>query len=244
MSKDKIKITIDTNVIGKALKPQSVFRKHVESGNILAFIPETSLTLDGLLKDDKINLLALKNINHAFKQSRWDDFINIGVKFLICPRIGLPRPIGKDSKNKDYNYILQNKSAEHTYDANERLLRYSEVLDYIHDKIQSGQEWLANLSLEIKESGGCYNAQEPWFLNLAMNAKFIGENKIYKRFGDWADADAISAHYAYGNDYFYTDDKASGAGTHSILSENNRTKLKDIFGIKFVSSEEIQHLIS
>lgn len=239
-----IKVTIDTNVIGNALKFGSDFRKCVESGIISAYIVETSLTIDGLAKCDKINLLALRNVQHKFKQSRWDDYINLGVKFLLSPRICLPRPIGKDSEGNDFEYTLRYKALDQNYDQTERQNRYFKALRYIQDELNSGYAWLKGLSEEIQNSGGQYDIKKPWSLNLIENVEYIGESQVFKRFGDWADADALAAHYAYGNDIFYTNDKASGAGSRSIFSSENRTRMGERFNIKFASPEDMQQLIN
>lgn len=239
-----IRVTVDTNVIGIALKSGSDFRKCVESGIISAYIAETSLTIDGLSRNDKINLLSLREAQHQFKQSRWDDYINTGVTFLLCQRIGLSRPIGKDSKGNDFKYTLRYKALDHTYDQTERENRYYKALRYIQNELNSGQAWLKGLSEEIQKSGGQYDNKKPWHQNLIENIKYVGKSQVFKRFGDWADADALAAHYAYGNDIFYTNDKASGAGSHSILSFENRARLRERFNIKFASPEDMQKLIN
>lgn len=59
---------------------------------------------------------------------------------------------------------------------------------------------------------------------------------------EWADGDGLSAHYAYGNDYFCTNDSASNAGSNSIFSEHNRNAVENRFGIHIVSSTELLNL--
>ena len=67
-----------------------------------------------------------------------------------------------------------------------------------------------------------------------------------KKFGEaiaeWVDGEALSAHYASGNDYFCTDDKAKNAGTASIFHKQNKTRLIEKFGIKIISSCEAAEL--
>lgn len=63
------------------------------------------------------------------------------------------------------------------------------------------------------------------------------------RFGDWADADAIAAHYAYGNDIFCTNDIAKGAGSNSVMSADNRKELENEYCIEFKSLDELIRIL-
>ncbi|MEH6784401.1 MAG: hypothetical protein V7688_11000 [Alcanivorax jadensis] len=237
----KTKLTIDTNVLGRAMRGGGPLRSKVKAGIAEVFVAETLLTLDGLSKNGKIDLLALKNPRHAFNQSRWDGLIECGVTFLLCPRIGLPRPIGRDGDGNKFEYTLLHKAREHTYSQEVRQERYFKALRYMEEILGAGQAWLRSIESEIVAAGGAFDANEPWFINVASNLDLLGEKAIRKRFGDWADADALAAHYAYGNDLFCTADNASGAGARSILSRANREKLREDLGIRVVSLDWIEN---
>ena len=62
------------------------------------------------------------------------------------------------------------------------------------------------------------------------------EKKFAKAIAEWVDGEALSAHYAAGNDFFCTEDKAGKGGTGSIFHEKNKTQLEKAFGIKIISS--------
>jgi len=235
------RITIDTNVLGRAMRDGGPLRSKIKSGLAEVFVAEPSLTLDGLLRNGKIDLLALKNPRQAFKQSRWDGFVKNGVSFLISPRIGLPRPMGRDANGNEFEYTLRHAAMEHTYDQEERQQRYFKALRYIEEELDAGQAWLKSIESQIVAAGGFCDAHEPWFINLASNLDVLGECKILKRFGDWADADALAAHYAYGNDFFCTDDQASGAGARSVLSRANREKLGNDLGIRIANLDWVEN---
>ena len=68
------------------------------------------------------------------------------------------------------------------------------------------------------------------------------EKKFSKAIAEWVDGEALSAHYAAGNDFFCTNDKAGNAGTGSIFHTQNRTQLVTKFGIKIISSCEAAQL--
>ena len=68
------------------------------------------------------------------------------------------------------------------------------------------------------------------------------EKKFSNAIAEWVDGEALSAHYAAGNDFFCTNDKAGNAGTGSIFHTQNRTPLEKEFGIKIISSCEAAQL--
>ena len=238
------RVTIDTNVIGAALKPGSAFRSHLHDKKCRAYVAETSLTLDGLFKHGKVDLLARRDVGHAFNKRRWDEFVSAGVTFLLCPRIALPRPTYTNEAGDRDVYTAKFKSDEHTYSQDDRLDRYSELARYIETNLAAGIEWLAEFEREIFQRGGQFNQQDAWYTNVARNIDTIGEKRFGKRFADWADADAIAAHYAYGNDIFCTDDAAGGAGSRSVLSAANRERLMREFGIEFRSLDDVCTIIA
>ena len=64
------------------------------------------------------------------------------------------------------------------------------------------------------------------------------KKKFAEAIAEWVDGEALSAHYAAGNDFFCTDDKAVNAGTGSIFHNQNMSRLIKEFGIKIISSCE------
>ena len=68
------------------------------------------------------------------------------------------------------------------------------------------------------------------------------KKKFWEAIAEWVDGEALSAHYAAGNDFFCTDDKAGNAGTGSIFHNQNSTRLIKKFGIKIISSCEAAQL--
>ena len=68
------------------------------------------------------------------------------------------------------------------------------------------------------------------------------EKRFQEAVAEWVDGDALSAHYASGNELFCTDDKAGNAGTGSIFHSQNRFQLEEKFGIKIISSYDAAQL--
>ena len=68
------------------------------------------------------------------------------------------------------------------------------------------------------------------------------ERKFSKAIAEWVDGEALSAHYAAGNDFFCTNDEAGNAGTKSIFHSVNKKRLEEEYGIKIISSRQLAQL--
>jgi len=64
-------------------------------------------------------------------------------------------------------------------------------------------------------------------------------NKFSESIAEWADGEAISAHYAFKNNIFCTLDTAKNAGVKSVFAKNNVSNLEKKFGIEILSVDEV-----
>jgi hypothetical protein len=78
-----------------------------------------------------------------------------------------------------------------------------------------------------------------WFHALDRAPDIHQERAIERAFGEWADADAIASHIAYGLDVFCSADVGNSNGTDSILDPANRAWLNQTYGINFMSFEDL-----
>jgi hypothetical protein len=95
---------------------------------------------------------------------------------------------------------------------------------------------------------GCYHLQiigqkyqgstNNWIDGLKL-APLSEEKNVAKALAEWADGDSIAAHYANGNDYFCTRDKAGNAGQNSVLSVKNRQWLEKEYGLNFITPNDL-----
>ena len=116
------------------------------------------------------------------------------------------------------------------YDDTEKFLRYTELLGNCNDFI-----------VEL----GCGRAAYDQFMARSNDGQAIPDEqwrKFAEAIAEWVDGEALSAHYAAGNDFFCTEDKAGNVGTGSIFHNQNRTRLEKEFGIKIISSCELAQL--
>ena len=120
------------------------------------------------------------------------------------------------------------------HDNTEEFWRYAELLASCSDYI---------IGLGCGQT--VYNQFQEEF-NLVGSGSQTIPTERWRRFAEaiaeWVDGDSLSAHYAAGNEFFCTDDRAQKAGTKSIFHSENRTRLETKFGIKIISSCEAAQL--
>ena len=257
-----MKVTFDSNVWRIVSSPDSFPNENaiaefsrihdaIAQGKLEAYLAETVFTLEAVKKSGRHQFLADYKANVSFEETEqsdgslgismgigpdpndhpgnnpylskhWADAEKIGFKILHCPRLAAV-------KNPD--------------------VKPEWFVPVTHDIA----EWFGAIARDIEEQG-CGISQlkaigqtyspsyEPWHAGISA-APDSEENSIAKAVAEWADGDAISAHYAYGNDYVCTRDIAKSAGNSSVFSAANRTWLEKRFGVKFLTPEELARLV-
>lgn len=159
-------------------------------------------------------------------KDRFDDAINLGFKFMRCPRIGLPRPqVLKDS------WFAAEPSAAAT----------SSRLDGFMAAGRAIEDRGVGIAI-VKSIGTRLNGTNPdhktWFEGLASALSSQEQTAVADAVGEWADGDSVATHIGYGNEFFCTRDRAVAAGK-SILNVANRQWLSSEYGVVFVDIEEL-----
>lgn len=67
--------------------------------------------------------------------------------------------------------------------------------------------------------------------------------RIEKAFAESADGDLVAAHVAFGNDYLCSDDLGKSALGASIFDDGNRAWLKAVYGVNFLSAQQLSDLL-
>lgn len=78
-----------------------------------------------------------------------------------------------------------------------------------------------------------------WFEALTKAKDIHEQRKIERAFAEWADADSIASHIAYGIDVFCSNDVGNSNATNSILDVNNRKWLTQTYGVKFMTFDDL-----
>lgn len=94
---------------------------------------------------------------------------------------------------------------------------------------------------QIEEIGKKYGAEN--FMKGLKKAPESDRNKIAKAAAEWADGDSVAISIALGCDYFCTRDQAKGAGSKSVLSQNNLLWLKNDYNFETITPEDLALLL-
>lgn len=63
--------------------------------------------------------------------------------------------------------------------------------------------------------------------------------RIERAFAEWADADAMASHIAYGIDVFCSNDVGNSHATNSVMDPANRAWLTETYGVRFMTFDEL-----
>jgi hypothetical protein len=227
-------------------------RKSIERGEIVGFFSETWATLEGIEKDARPDFFTKQNIEPRLIETVWPDgSTTLGV--MAGPNQSHRPPLSP---------VVWNR-LEAAITLGLRLLigpRYHELslpADFFAE--QTAEIALrTSLVLEAIRSRGVGEAKIRKFgLSVAMAHGFSGvsseippvelkpdeSRKLAALIAEWADGDAIAAHYGYANDVFCTEDYARSAKGASVFDESNRGWLAQQFGIRFVCLAELAEMV-
>jgi hypothetical protein len=261
-----LRVTFDTNTFDKVVRP-SVYPKDpkypefvavheaLKRGDILGFISETIITLEGIGKDQRAPVFGTTDLRSRTEQVSEDTFavtltpeqtarqpvhpkqaerfvaaFDLGFRLLGAPRIGMPRVEG------DF-YV-----SEPPETLTERLDRYFNILQAIEARGLGSPRVMAIANRWADRAA----PNEPWYRLLGTAKDIYETREVARAIAEWSDADSIGAHYGYANDLFCTLDVAAGEGRRgdaAVLDANNREWLSSNFGIKFGTLRDLATLV-
>ena len=156
---------------------------------------------------------------NSYLEEKLPEAFELGFTFLKFPRIGIKsHKIIQDNLARDEKYSLADR-----IERSQNCARFIESLGAGKSKLHDGLDGGYGLGIIMQ----------------SKNDKSLSSQQYSKRVGEWADGDAVSAHYGYGIDYFCTNDKAGNAGAASVFHQDNRQKLFDEYGVNVLSPVEL-----
>ena len=223
----------------------------LKNGNILGFIPETMADLEAIKRDDRASYFSSRtwkintttnvlpndstkvsasvspdpNAHPGIQQILFDCFseaLDLGFKFLRCPRIGLPRP----QFLQDQWFALES-DRQSTRDRQERFFAAAREIE----ARGVGKAVVEKIGNSFVQAQGTH---ESWFEGLAYAQTKQDLKQVANAVSEWADGDAVATHIGYQNNLFCTRDKGVGA-VNSVLNVANRTWLNSNYGVEFVT---------
>ena len=264
-----MQVTFDTNALNDVVSPENSqrgasgtangikVRAAIETGRIRGFFCETLVTLEGIQKKDRSEVLGSTRLNTQMNSTAPNTMtLNIGVvqdrkpldpqltnKIQAAKALGVralraPARIGWIRiKDEDDTFFAPDGPTEELLS---RMDRVNEMATTIAAR-GLGQAVAQTLGLQFLARD---DISQPtlWFQGL-RRAKSNGERqKVAKVVAEWADGDSLAAHYGYGVDLFCSEDFGKNASTASILDDDNRAWLTDTFGVRFVTMAQLADL--
>ncbi|MBE5319924.1 hypothetical protein IM793_12200 [Pedobacter sp. MR2016-19] len=153
----------------------------------------------------------------------FDEAIRLGFKITRLPRIG-----GLVNNEVDAVRYKQHDS------------NLSQYLDKVFEVVRKIEDAEAGMT-QIKNIGEQYGNQN-WMKGLKSSPE-TDRNKIAKAAAEWADGDSVAISVALNCDFFCTRDQAKGAGSKSVLSQQNLTWLRNDYNFQTISPEELAKLL-
>ena len=250
-----MKITFDSNVWERVINEEEhhfvKINKKIREGKIQAYICEIALDLEAIKKKERAKLFENYTPCITVKELPPENGklgMQIGIKPNTEQHPGIPpKQLAKLLKARDLGFKVLRMTLAGT-------LRTEEIPDDMYVEPDDTEEFwryrdlLDNCSNFIMGLGcgqAAYNQFKEQFNLVGSGGPKMPseqEKKFSKAIAEWVDGESLSAHYAAGNDFFCTDDRAKNSGTGSIFHVKNRTQLEKAFGIKIISSCEAAQL--
>ena len=244
-------ITFDTNTwepVVEEEKPHLIeIKSAIRDGKIRAYICAINLNIEAIEKKKRAELFGNYKPRITVEElppenGKLSMRISIGPNTKLHPGIH-PKQWAKLLKARDLGFKILgmiNLATIRTEEIPDDMcvqyndIRYDELIENCSDFI-----------MRLGCGGAAYEQFKTQFNLVGSGGQTLPaeqEKKFSEAIAEWVDGEALSAHYAAGNDYFCTDDKAGNAGTGSIFHDQNKTRLEKAFGIKIISSCKLAQL--
>ena len=239
-----MKITFDSNVWERMIdeeKPHFVeINNKIREGKIEAYICHIALSLEAIKKQERPKFFENYKPRETVEEFSLENG-KLGMQIGIGPNNeqhpGIPpQQWGKLLKARDLGFkvlIMTNLGTARAKVPDDMRVEQDDI-----DEFCQLLDNCSNFIIGLGCGQAAYNQFKTQF-NLVRGLGSIPseqEKKFSDAIAEWVDGDSLSAHYAAGNDFFCTDDRARKAGANSIFHVENRAQLEKAFGIKIISS--------
>ncbi|MDE0184472.1 MAG: hypothetical protein OXP71_03315 [Candidatus Poribacteria bacterium] len=248
-------VTFDSNVwekvVGNAVSHYAKIKDKIRTGVIHPYICEIALSLEAIQNKLRTEFFEKYEPSIKFRVVPTEDSkLNMGVSFKPNEELhpGFhPRLKAKLLEAQDLGFRVLRMTRFGT--VRPKNIPPAMYVDYGNeDEFWKYADLQARCSEYIVTLGcgqAAYNQLKERFnlvkpVNKGIPSEF--EKKFQEVIAEWVDGDLLSAHYASGNEWFCTDDKAGNAGIGSVFHSQNKVQVEKKFGIKIISSYDAARL--
>jgi hypothetical protein len=231
-----------------------VIHNAVVAGCATGYISETVLTLEGIQNSQRPEYFAASELDvkftetpnehraidltievgprgsghpglHPMAASHISRALQVGMRLLRAPRIGLPSPTEPDEANFAVDA-----------DVSARQKRFSELSRQLESR---GFGIAAAKCVGHAINNRLGKPTDPWFGNLSQTTDTNERAAIVRAVAEWSDGDTIAAHYAYGNDVLCTEDLAGNSARKSVFDQETRNWLAANYGVEMCTVTQL-----
>ena len=261
-------VTFDTNTLASVVSPKTAQRETgasgaavrtaMEAGHIQGFFSETLVTLEGVEKKDRVDVLGKTRVVSGSSSSGKSQItLSVGFQHYrndlnsrFLERVGSAVALGTRGLLAPARF-----GSYHAKDVicplfmphggTPELLRCMDGVNRIATEMAKrnvGQAVAVELGVQFSQRD---RISEPeLFLQGLGRARESEAEKVAKAISEWADGDSIASHYGFGIEVFCSDDFGKGAAGPSVLDRDHRKWLADEFGIQFVTLSELAERVA
>jgi hypothetical protein len=268
---ETISVTFDTNTLENVLDLEreqarefrddySQIRQAIEKGQIRGFFSDTWITLEGIERKNRPEILGSRHLFASSKSSDSStDFISINLTIGTKMERNHLHPEHAEPKNAALALGLRAlkgppRLGDNFFVNDERSNFYAEISvdDFVKcsEKASEAEIAIARRSMDsginVGRSAAQYLGLEYlkkknltnclWYEGL----KYAPKKNVKKAVAEWADGENIIRHIGYGIDIFCSRDMGNKA---SILDANHRQWLSENYGVVFCSPSELAQKI-
>jgi hypothetical protein len=233
----EIGVTFDTCSMDLIVKnrPNSFkVRAALEAGLVRGFYCETLVALEGVRRKERPEVLSrTRPVSQSSSTGKYKINMIVGIEHyrpLLNPALlnmiriiealgmgalrGPARMCGIRAKDDEVNF----------FDPHETFSERAKCMEKVNEMASAisargiGYAVAVNLGLQLLTPD---EVAKPtlWFEGLRRKT---GHKRVVRAFNEWADGDAVAAHYGYGIDLFCTEDEGRGARGPSVFDDTNR----------------------
>ncbi|MCG7531777.1 hypothetical protein MHM98_10525 [Psychrobium sp. MM17-31] len=259
-----MRVTFDSNVWEKVVsneyiesKDLSLIRQSIEQRVIEPYICEVALSLESIMKKERLNHASNRQLKIEVVSSEWrdnkykgvigigpDNDTHPGIPLILKHKLELAKDLGfkvlpmtniGTARAKDIN-----ESLKIGFSSTDDFWVYAEKLAECGDFISSLECGFSGYENLLKK----YKIKTSPHLMLNKLATKTEKKKFAQAVAEWSDGDSLAAHYAYDNDIFCTNDFGKGAGKASVFYPENLNVLSKKYNMRVVSVGELASIIS
>lgn len=257
-------VTFDTNTLASVVSPETAqrdtgasgaaVRTAIRAGHLQGFFSETLVTLEGVEKKDRVDVLGKTRVVSG-SSSSGKNLITLSVGFQhfrneldtrFSERVRSAAALGMRGLRAPARF-----GSFHAKDeicplfippgGMPELIHCMDGVNSIATEMAKrhvGHAVAVELGVQFSKRD---RAPEPelWLQGIGRARNKTEADKVAKAINEWADGDSIASHYGFGIEMFCSDDFGKNAAGPSVLDCEHRKWLANEFGIQFVTLAEL-----